>query len=712
MISTSLQKNTFFLTSQKALNQSNFFLQQQVEIPELGIILFGLDSTLPQHIHQKVFLLLKDLGDNYFIKQDLTDPVGSFEKMLSEFNKEFDMSFPESFAWTKKLNITVALFLDNNIHFSNYGNNYLLLLRQKNYVDLIRYMSAHLHVSTKKIFDQFYSGSVKKYQRITLCNQATFDYFNTDNLKYIFNLLPISNIESQLEQLAQDTTRNQHISGIIIQLPNYNKQVNNLNQTVTIPNSDPLKHLVERTTATQKILRPQIFPDFIKIKSFIYRLVPHKKNQLLYPTDRKGFFAFKRYFPRLKDTPANIKNLILRTKHKKNDILIALKNLPSNSHFSAKLFKDKISSLPTISKLLLSIALLLLITLAVNISLLGIKHSTTVNSEYFDQTISQISGLHSDAQAAIIYNDNLKARNLLKEAQNLIYNLPKNNTERQNINSKLLEKNQELISEANKITIINSPITLLTLDKLQTENIIAGNLQLLADNLYMLANNKLVRINTTNREINEIPLPFTNPKLFIKEEEKLLILNDKKELYRFTPTNNSLEQINIPLENTNLTSGQIYNGNLYGINQDNNQIVRFNKSASGFGTPQNWLTQSPTEKLMAITIDGSIYTSIKNQGVIQYIRGKQSNIIFETVEPNLIESKTIITTNELNNIYILDSQNKRLLIFNKEGVLLRQYYFPEIENISGLVVNTVQSEGKRLIYLINDQAIYEISIAE
>jgi len=712
MTSQEIQPNTFFIPSQKALNQSNFFLRQQIEIPELGVIIFGLDSTLPPHVHQKIIFLLKNLSDNYYLRQDLTDPVGSFEKVLAEFNNEFNSTFPDSFSWTKKLDTTVALLLDNFVHFSNYGSNHLLLLKQKNFIDVIRHMSAHLQVSPKKIFDQFYSGSIEKFQRICLCNQATFDYLNTDNLKYIFNLLPIANIAPQLEQLTEQTPRNQHISGTILQLTQLQAQSTVVNQLPIISSTDPLKHLIERTTATQKILRPQIFPDFTKIKNIFLPLAFWKKKQLLKLADKKGFFALKNYLPKLKDLPANIENITRRTKHKKNDILIVIKNLPNNIHFSLKLLKNKFSSLPTLSKVLLTLSLLLLIALTVNISLLGIKRNTAVNSEYFDENVNKIYSLHSEAQAAIIYNDNIKAKELLKEAQNLIYNLPKNNEQRQNTNQELLEKNTTLIAEANKVTIIQTPVILLTLDKINSLNLTAGNLQILDNNLYLLTSTNLIRISTTNREINEIPLPFSNPTLCILDGDALLIFNNEKKLYRFQPENNSFEQVEINLENINLISGQIYNGNLYGLQSENNQIIRFNKTGTNFSNAQNWLSIEPTEKISSLAIDGSIYSLIKNVGFIQFIRGKQTDLKMEIVEPNLSDQSLLATTVDLFNLYILDAQNKRFLTFNKEGKLLRQYYFPDIPSLNGFAINPKKIDNKRIIYLINDQAIYEISVEE
>lgn len=712
MNSQEIQSNTFFVPSQKALNQSDFFLQQQIEIPELGIIIFGLDSTLPPHIHQKIILLLKNLSDNYYLRQDLTDPVGSFEKVLAEFNNEFNRIFSDSFSWTKKLDTTVALLLDNFIHFSNYGSNHLLLLKQKNFIDVIRHMSAHLQVSPKKIFDQFYSGSIEKFQRICLCNQATFDYLNTDNLKYIFNLLPIANITPQLEQLTEQTPRNQHISGTILQLTQLRAQSNVVNQITVIGNTDPLKHLIERTTATQKILRPQIFPNFTKIKNLFLPLAFWRKKQLLKSVDTKKFFVLNNYLPKLKDLPANIENIARKTKHKKNNILAIIKNLPNNTHFSLILLKNKFNSLPTISKILLILSLLLLITLTVNISLLGIKRNTVVNSEYFDETVNKIYSLHSEAQAAIIYNDNIKAKELLKEAQNLIYNLPKNNEQRQSTNQELLEKNTTLMAEANKVTIVQAPVTLLTLDKINSINLTAGNLQILDNNLYLLTSTNLIRISTNNREINEIPLPFSNPTLSILEGDALLILNNEKKLFRFQPENNSFEQIEINLENINLISGQIYNGNLYGLQSENNQIIRFNKAGKNFNNAQNWLSVEPTEKIFSLAIDGSIYSLIKNVGLVQFIRGKQTDFKMEIIEPNLNEQSLLVTTADFLNLYILDVQNKRFLTFNKEGKLLRQYYFPDIPSLNSFAINPNKIDNKRIIYLKNDQAIYEISVEE
>jgi hypothetical protein len=84
----------------------------------------------------------------------------------------------------------------------------------------------------------------------------------------------------------------------------------------------------------------------------------------------------------------------------------------------------------------------------------------------------------------------------------------------------------------------------------------------------------------------------------------------------------------------------------------------------------------------------------------------------EQIEPNLSNQSILATTADLLNLYVLDAQNKRFLTFNKEGKLLHQYYFPDIQFLNSFAINPNKIDNKRIIYLINDQAIYEILAEE
>lgn len=706
-----LSVNTIFIPNNKANNNCSFFYKIQPELPELGVLIFGIDTTLKTNQFEKILKLFFNLSDNYFLKQDITDPLGCFENVLNEFNTDFVLNFKEQNIWSKKINLTIALLIDNKLHFANYGNNHLLLLRQKNYIDVIKQVSANLYIPGKKIFDQIYSGPITNFPRIALVNQAIFDYLSIDNIKKIFNLLPIKNIGNQIEQLTINTFINQNLSGIILINPaNLTLKFEDKN-IINLSAEETIKSLETKTAETQKYLHPKYLPDITNIKTKLKNIWLPNKKKLVY-NNNQSLLKFNNYFKRFKDFPTDLINFNRKIKHKKDDFLNILKNSPGNLIFAIKLFKNKIKLLSGLSKFLLATALILLVALLTNLSLMGISNNTNINTEYFTENVNKINNLHNEAQAAIIYGDNQKARKILGEALNLISSLPKNNTERENINKELFNKNSELMAEANKLTVLSNLTNLIDIKNFTSDKIISGGLASSENNLYILTNNNLFKLNLINRDIIATNLPAESPLFLISDQNNLLVYFKNNSIYLYKNESNIWQELKFNWPNPNFPiTGAIYNDNIYLVN-DNNQIIRYNRSGDGFINSQTWLGTNQLPKIKSLAIDGSIYTWHENGDINKFTRGQLDNFSVEPIEPIIRSSFQIITANDIPALYLLDNNNQRIIIYNKDGKLIKQYKFDVANQIKSMTVTRIKENNKRLIYLINDDNIYELLVDE
>lgn len=711
-----LSTNTILINSNKANNNCSYFYKNQPELPELGILIFGIDTTLPSHQNQKIANLFQNLSDNYFLKQDIADPLGCFEKVLNEFNDEFAFRFKEQNIWSKKINLTVALIIDHQLHFANYGNNHLLLLKQKNYIDVIKQVSANLYIPGKKIFDQIYSGPITNFSRIALVNQAIFDYLSTDNIKNIFNLLPIQNISSQISQLVNNTYTNQDMAGLIIINPStLNKNFQSDAKTnYTLSADETIKNLQIKSAETQKYLHPKYLPDFASLVLKIKNILPTNKKKLVYTSENKTIVRWGDYANKFKDISSDLINFNRKIKHKKDNFYIIIKNLPTNLIFTAKQFKNKIKLLSGLSKILLFIALLLVLALLTNLSLMGISKNTEISTEYFTKTVTDINNLHSEAQASIIYGDNQKARRLLGEALNTIHNLPKNNTEREKINLDLISKNNALLLEANKLIKLSNLTNLIDIKTITNDNLITGSLAIVNNNLLFFTNKSLYKINLTNRDIIASDLPAESPLFTLSDQtDSLLVYFNNNTIYQYEIEINSWQQLNFSwLGTTPPTTGGIYNNNIYLVNNDNNQIVRYNRSGNNFTSAQTWLSDNELAKITSLAIDGSIYTWHENGQINKFTRSQLQNFSIEPIEPNIRSSFIIITNNDLPALYLLENENKRIIIINKEGKLVKQYYSDLFNQIKGIAITQIKENNKRLIYLMDNDKIYELLVDE
>lgn len=153
-----------------------------------------------------------------------------------------------------------------------------------------------------------------------------------------------------------------------------------------------------------------------------------------------------------------------------------------------------------------------------------------------------------------------------------------------------------------------------------------------------------------------------------------------------------------------------FSGNLYLLDGGKRAIWQYLATGSGYTGPKVWLGESDSETIkepLSFAIDGSIWV-LEKANLLKFIRGKKDSFGLKGIEgiENLPLS-SIYTDEESQFLYLLNSQNRSVLIFSKEGLLEASYQW------SGSPENPlimVPWEEKREIFLIKDNLISRFSI--
>ena len=105
-------------------------------------------------------------------------------------------------------------------------------------------------------------------------------------------------------------------------------------------------------------------------------------------------------------------------------------------------------------------------------------------------------------------------------------------------------------------------------------------------------------------------------------------------------------------------------------------------------------------------IDGSVWVGTKTGKIFQFAQGKEKTFSAQGVEPVLGSNLFIYTSDEVKNLYVLDSQNKRVVVLTKDGVYMAQYQWQGTLSPSQLVV----SEAQKQILLLAEGKIYSVEL--
>jgi hypothetical protein len=151
-----------------------------------------------------------------------------------------------------------------------------------------------------------------------------------------------------------------------------------------------------------------------------------------------------------------------------------------------------------------------------------------------------------------------------------------------------------------------------------------------------------------------------------------------------------------------------YGNNAYVLDKNLGQIWRFRGVQSGLAEPDGFFSDPQDLTYVSqIAIDGSIWFLRLDGGIEKYTTGIKDAYYPEVSMDTPLNSPTQFYTDEnLDNLYFLDPQNRRVVEVSKRGQYQSQYIWEEIDSDYQLVVSSSLSK----VLLISGDKIYEIDL--
>lgn len=152
---------------------------------------------------------------------------------------------------------------------------------------------------------------------------------------------------------------------------------------------------------------------------------------------------------------------------------------------------------------------------------------------------------------------------------------------------------------------------------------------------------------------------------------------------------------------------EVYAGNVYILDSTVNQIWKYVKGGSGYGSATEYFQEvAAISGATSFAIDGAIYV-LSGNDVQKFSLGKKTDFTLSGIPtPNdkLTSAKKIVTASEFARIYILDGS--RIVAFNKTGKFVKQYALPEGITAADFLV----SSDEKKIWVLSDNKVYEFAL--
>jgi hypothetical protein len=157
-------------------------------------------------------------------------------------------------------------------------------------------------------------------------------------------------------------------------------------------------------------------------------------------------------------------------------------------------------------------------------------------------------------------------------------------------------------------------------------------------------------------------------------------------------------------EGTDLTPAIPYLAFLYSIKGDT--LTKYQLLDAGLdGTI--WAQSPDLKDAVDIAIDGSVYV-LKKDSLIKFLSGEKQTFEISGLDTPLSNAVRVIKTVDLENIYIADKGNNRILVLDEEGVLQKQYLadgdkFSDIKDIS-------ISQDEKTLMILSESKVFSITL--
>jgi len=216
-------------------------------------------------------------------------------------------------------------------------------------------------------------------------------------------------------------------------------------------------------------------------------------------------------------------------------------------------------------------------------------------------------------------------------------------------------------------------------------------------NLFRVNKNAQGEVIEVNQKFN-LAVPFDEAILFLSKPNQLTILKGEEMFFV------DLEE---PYPDFSFDDFASFRRYLYFLDKKSGQIIKYPYLKNfEWGSAQLWLDREEKKAMGAssLAVDGSIWLLDKNSSLSRYYIGRLQEKIVLEIFPAPKELKKIFTSATLPYLYLLEPVQKRIIILDKKGQIVKQFQSQKFDNLLDFAI----SENGKTIYLLNGLKVYKI----
>ncbi len=664
-----------------------------------------LRRTLPTNI-RFIEKLAKNIKDKYYRSTILT-PEKALKESLKVANDFLEKIIKRGdVSWLGNLSFATLSLKNFKLNFAKTGKIKILVLRNQKIIDIDKKITPQeIEPYPLKIFTNTVSGKLAQGDIVLVFTKDLFDFFNKQKiLDEIAKLSSFNDINFK-KLLNKKKVKLSKVSGIFLAILLTKKTVFKKKATISTKELKDFsfkKAFAPALTLFKKIKKPKLSLPPINIKLRPPKIKPFNKTISLL-SDKVS--KVKVNLIKVKEKTINKKiDIVSLQKKAKITQTPKTKNVPLIFRIKAFFFNKKMA---------LVLALIALIFLGSLFSKLEDKKETKI----YERDLKDIEEKLIRAESFLILKETnpeafAMANLLLKETWEEISLLSRETMGLPGTlgNQITLLKNNilEKLSSSNLIENINNPELFFEFDK---KTFIPYSLLSFEDNIYFfnrysknilkLKDNKETTIIETEQAVS-LATVVNNSIYFLSRPSKLFLLNtEETEVDRIIT-------LGEPYLDFNFDNISSFEKNVYFLDKKVGQVIKyvFSKNST-WNNSKLWLDPKipRISSAKSFTVDGSVWVLTENL-IYEYHGGELRDEIEFEVFPAPKNLSKIFTSPSLPYFYLLEPDQKRFIILDKTGKLIKQVQSKSFDNLLDFTI----TENGKTIYLLNGLKVYKIEI--
>jgi len=662
------------------------------------------------------------------------------ETVLKIINRK-NVSFSENL----KMSCLVGVVRQEQIVFSFCGEPKMMLIypsKDGNYkkINLINKNEENEH----QLFSQLVEGKVTPKDFIFIATPGLSQFFDDDRLMKIVSTRMSRQSAEHIERVLSDIKNETSFGGMIINLKEELLPISSAKKRAIAKGGSvkSLNNLLATERHTSATLSPSLFPKINRQQNNIENQPAIGQRFSETPDAEIKSSHLRQYQAR----PAKVENqdifreyLLLFAKKIWMGIvfigqiiwyliIIIFKAIVAIGNYSALLFlvitnyqnrrrnitdnwikdynelKKHIKNLPKATKIFTLASFSTLVIFVFGLFYIHINKINTEKEKQSADIIRQIIDHKNQAENAMIFKEDEKVISQTIEAKQLLSQLDCKKYDEQC--TELSKQLDNLLSQVRKEVAANSDLlfdmsqnnfNLKYLAKINNKILaLSQNTSTVAIFDLLTKQHKTVHLEVSS--LNDITIP--------KENDYVLILANNKDLITYNTSDDSFKTIDVSYNKNNVQISNIliYNRRLYSLDTFNNQIYKHDSIKNGFDMGKDWLKDLSIniKDSESMTIDGDLFISNKNGEITKINAGNKQAFNISGLDPALKNGGEIWTYTDKKFIYLLDSEQKRLIVMDKDGRVNRQITSKDWNNPTGMAID---EQNKRAFILDSDRLL-------